>query len=207
MRLAIVEDNKLLSDNLKLLLDGEPDIEIVGRSASAEEALPMIRSTEPEVLLADIGLPGMSGIELIRRLKRELPDLDILAHTVFESRDTVFAAIKAGASGYVLKGCTPRELVESLHSLHQGGAPMSPKIARAVVRELQDGGNDEEYLLTARERQILRGLESGFTYDELAEELRISPHTVHSHIKNIYEKLHARDRREALTKARKKGII
>lgn len=130
-----------------------------------------------------------------------------MAHTVFDNRDIVFAAIKAGASGYLLKGLSPRELIESLHSLYEGGAPMSPKIARAVIGEFQERRIEEQYLLTPREREILLALENGYTYNEIADDLCISHHTVHSHIKHIYEKLHAKGRQEALISARKKGII
>lgn len=207
MKVFIVEDNPMLLDNLTILLGGEPDIEVAGTATTAESAQPTIRDSPPDVLLVDIGLPGMSGIELITRIKREHPDLDIVAHTVFDSRRTVFDAIKAGASGYLLKGSTPRELVEALHSVHEGGAPMTPRIARAVIRELQDVGADEAYVLTPREIEVIRGLESGFTYQQLADSLSISHHTVHTHIKNVYEKLHAKGRRDALAKARKKGIL
>lgn len=207
MKVFIVEDNPLLLDNLTILLGGEPDIEVAGTATSAETAQPRISETSPDVLLVDIGLPGMSGIELIARIKRAHPDLDIIAHTIFDSRQTVFEAIKAGASGYLLKGSTPRELVEALHSVHAGGAPMTPRIARAVIRELQDSCAEEAYILTPREVEILRGLESGFTYQQLADDLSISHHTVHTHIKNTYEKLHAKGRQDALIKARKKGLL
>ena len=207
MTLVIVEDDRLLLENLTILLGGERRITVAGSFSSAEEALPAIRSVMPDVVLVDIGLPGMSGIDLIRRVKEEQPDVDIMAHTVLDSRETVFAAIKAGASGYLLKGCTPRELIESLHNLNEGGAPMSPRIARAVINEFQGRRIEEQYLLTPREREILIALERGYTYNEIADDLNISHHTVHSHIKNTYEKLHARGRQEALVSARKKGII
>jgi len=207
MNLVIVEDNTLLRENLRLLLEGEQGISVEGTFASAEEALSPIREIGPDVLLVDIGLPGRSGIDLIGDVKKDNPEIEILAHTVFDSRDVVFSALKAGASGYILKGASPREIVEALFSLHQGGAPMSPKIARAVIREFQTSRGKEEELLTAREKEILLGLEQGFTYNEIGTNLHISHHTVHSHIKNIYEKLHAQGRRSALFKAKKKGII
>jgi two-component system NarL family response regulator len=207
MKVSIVEDDVLLRQNLNLLLSGETGISVVSVFASAEEALAGIKRARPEILLADIGLPGMSGIELIRELKDQMPDLEIMAHTVFDDRETVFSAIKAGASGYILKGGTPRELIDALHTLAKGGAPMSPKIARKVIREFQDEGADEQYLLSHRETEIVREVENGLTYKDIALKLSISPHTVHTHIKNIYEKLHAKDRQGALVAARKKGII
>ncbi len=207
MKVSIVEDDVLLRENLKLLLNGEKGISVVSAYASAEEALAGIKRARPEILLADIGLPGMSGIELIRALKEQLPGLEIMAHTVFDDRETVFSAIKAGASGYILKGSTPRELIDALHTLAKGGSPMSPKIARKVIREFQDDGIDEQYFLSHRETGIVKEIENGLTYKDIAAKLNISPHTVHTHIKNIYEKLRAKDRQGALIAARKKGII
>ena len=207
MKVSIVEDDVLLRQNLKLLLSGERGISVVSVYGSAEEALSGIKRTRPEILLADIGLPGMSGIELIRELKEQMPGLEIMAHTVFDDRETVFSAIKAGASGYILKGSTPRELIDALHTLAKGGSPMSPKIARKVIREFQDEGVDDQYLLSHRETEIVKEIENGLTYKDIAAKFSISPHTVHTHIKNIYEKLHAKDRQGALVAARKKGII
>ena len=207
MKVSIVEDDVLLRQNLKLLLSGETGISVVSVYGSAEEALAGIKRTHPEILLTDIGLPGMSGVELIRLLKEQMPELEIMANTVFDDRETVFSAIKAGASGYILKGSTPRELIDALHTLAKGGSPMSPKIARKVIREFQDEGIDEQYLLSHRETEIVKEIENGLTYKDIATKLGISPHTVHTHIKNIYEKLHAKDRQGALVAARKKGII
>jgi two-component system NarL family response regulator len=207
MKVSIVEDDVLLRQNLNLLLSGETGISVVSVYSSAEEALAGIKRARPDILLADIGLPGMSGIELIRELKEQMPDLEIMAHTVFDDRETVFSAIKAGASGYILKGSTPRELIDALHTLAKGGSPMSPKIARKVIREFQTEGVDEQYLLSHRETEIVKEIENGLTYKDIATTLGISPHTVHTHIKNIYEKLHAKDRQGALVAARKKGII
>jgi two-component system NarL family response regulator len=203
----IVEDNPLLRDNLRILLSGEPSVEHVTAFESAEEALAEMRDAGPDILLSDIELPGMSGVELIRRVKLSYPDMDIMAFTIYEDRDTVFAAIKAGASGYILKGSSPRELLEALLSLSQGGAPMSPKIARKVIREFQSVTGDDESPLSHREVEILKSIDHGLSYKEIADRFCISPHTVHTHIKNIYEKLQAKGRQEAISKARKKGLI
>jgi two-component system NarL family response regulator len=207
MRLVIVEDDPILLESLKLLLSGESGITVAGGFSSAEEALRSLKKVSPDVMLADLGLPGMSGIELIKRAKEEMPRIEIMAHTVFEDRENVFSAIKAGASGYILKGSTPREIVEAIHEINKGGAPMSPKIARKVIHEFQDEAVGELYILSLRERDIVKCIEQGLTYKEISLRLGISSHTVHTHIKNIYEKLQAKDRGEALIKARKTGII
>ena len=140
MNICIVEDNLALLENLRILLNGEPGFVVTGVHSSAESALATMPWKDGELLLVDIDLPGLSGVDLIRKVHPQLPHMQILVYTISENRDVVFAALKAGAMGYLLKGCPPRELVESLRSLYQGGAPMSPKIARKVIRELQTPG-------------------------------------------------------------------
>ncbi len=206
--LFLVEDHTLTRESLSVLFRGEPHVELIGVAGSAEEALAMLRQRQPDIALLDLGLPGKSGIDLTRDIKRRWPEVEVMAHTVFEDRRTVLDVIRAGAASYMLKGSTPRELLEALNDLRAGGAPMSPKIARSVIRELQgDEAVEEAYLLTSREKEVLRGIERGLSYKELAAELNISRHTVHSHIKKIYERLHARDKRDALSKARRKGLL
>ncbi len=208
MKLVIVEDDPILLESLKLLLAGETGISVTGAYNSAESALRSLKKAAPEVMLVDLGLPGMSGPELIKRVKDSMPGMEIMAHTVFEDRENVFSAIKAGASGYILKGSSPREIVEAIHEIHRGGAPMSPKIARKVIHEFQDENAEEQsFLLSPREKDIVKCIEQGLTYKEISQRLAISSHTVHTHIKNIYEKLQAKDRGEALVKARRTGII
>jgi len=208
MKICIVEDNKPLLENLRLLLEGEPGFSVAGVYASAEEALRALPWDGAEILLADIDLPGLSGVDLIRQVHQTNPAIQALVYTLSEERDTVFAAIKAGAMGYLLKGCPPRELIEALRSLYQGGAPMSPKIARKVIGEMQNPGKRPEAdLLSAREKDILSGIALGRSYKDLSQALNISPHTVHTHIKKIYEKLQAFSRSDALQKARDLGVI
>ncbi len=207
MKLAIVEDDPLLRDNLKILLGGEPGITVDGVYANGDDALKAMRKSLPEVVLCDLGLPGMSGIEFIKKIKAEAPRVEIMAHTVFDDRENVFSALKAGASGYLLKGCSPRDIIEAIYELYKGGSPMSPKIARKVIREFQDVDVAEQFILSQREQSILKCIELGMTYKEIGADLDISSHTVHSHIKRIYEKLHSKDRTEALANARKGGFI
>ncbi len=206
MRLVIVEDDPLLLESLKMLLGGETGIMVSGAFRSAEEALSALKQSAPEVMLADLGLPGMSGIELIRKVKEDMPGIEIMAHTVFEDRENVFSAIKAGASGYILKGSSPREIIEAIYDLNKGGAPMSPKIARKVIHEFQDEALGE-FVMTLREKEIVKCIEEGLTYKEISRRLGISHHTVHTHIKRIYEKLQAKNRSEVLSRARKTGVI
>jgi len=207
LRLLVVEDDPLLRENLALLLGGEPGINVVAACASAEEALQRLPAAAADVLLSDLGLPGLGGVDLIRRAKALQPALEIVVLTVSEDRDAVFAALKAGASGYLVKGATPRELVEAIAELRAGGAPMSPKIARLVIRDFQDAGAADEGLLTPKEKSVLAAIAEGLSYKQIAAGQHISPHTVHSHVKRVYEKLHATDKRDALVKARRKGLL
>jgi len=208
MRLCIVEDNQPLLANLQLLLGGEPGCTVVGAYTSAEEALAADPWARCDLLLVDIDLPGVSGVELIREVHRRYPELQALVHTISEDRDVVFAAIKAGAMGYLLKGGSPRELIESLRSLHAGGAPMSPRIARKFLLELQAPAVASDPAgLTPREIDVLKSIAQGMSYKEIADAIGRSPHTVHAHIKAAYEKLQAADRAAALRKARSLGLI
>lgn len=210
MNICIVEDNPMLLENLRLLLQGEQDITSVGAYTSAEEAIENEQWAKIDILLSDIALPGISGVDLITHIKADYPDINCMAYTIHENSETVFAAIKAGACGYLLKGSSPRELIESLRELYDGGAPMSPKIARKVILEMQatnSDGIETENLLTNREQEILRLIEKGLSYKEVASDLFISPHTVHTHIKKIYEKVKAGNRDEVVRKARRMGWI
>lgn len=207
MRLAIVEDNPLTLEALRHILLRDPDISVVDGYGSAEEALKNLASSPPDILLVDLGLPGMQGIELIERIKELYPAIEMMVHTIFDDSPTVFAAIKAGASGFILKDATAEELIESLRNLKQGGAPLSPRIARKVIHEFQSSSAVHDNLLSPREDKIIRYIEQGLSYNQVAERLGISYHTVHSHIKKAYEKLQACGRREALEHARAMGIL
>jgi two-component system NarL family response regulator len=200
MKLAIVEDRIDLLEYLRLLLNGEEGITVVGAYGSAEEALRGLRERKADLVLADLGLPGMDGVEMIERIKAEMPEIEVMVYSVFEDWENVFRALKAGASGYILKGTTPRELVEAIGNLYEGSAPMSPRIAGMVLVELRTRGpgeRDESGGLSGREIEILEGLGRDRTHREIAADLGITPRTVRTHIKNIYNKLHAKGRTEA----------
>lgn len=207
MDIFIVEDDKKLLGSLTILLSGEPKIKVSGAFGTGEEALDALKTRRPDVMLIDLGLPGISGVDLIGMAKAQYPDVECMALTVFDDKNTIFSAIRAGATGYILKGATPRQLIEALHTIHDGGAPMSPKIARAVVFQFQSATVQSANSLTNREIEVLQLLGKGQTYQQVAGQLNISFHTVHSHIKQIYEKLQAKGRQDALVKARKKGFM
>ncbi len=206
MNIIFVEDHDLTRANIELLLKGEPSITRINAFACSEDAIEQADWETADILLTDINLPKMSGVELIEWTKINHPSVTCMAHTVFDNRDTVFSAIQAGACGYLLKGTSPRELIESLEDIYNGGSPMSPHIARKIIHHLQEHSSTEN-LLTPREQDVLRQLEKGLSYKEAASELNISPHTVHSYIKTAYEKVQASSRQELLHKARRLGWL
>ena len=200
--IAIVEDDRSLRSSLELLIAGDPAWRLTGAYASAEAALPALLREAPEMVLMDINLPGMSGIECVLRLKERQPEVLVLMVTVYETGDQVFAALSAGASGYLLKRDVPVRLISFLQEILAGGAPMSSHIALQVVRFFHQQGKAKKDTeeLTPRERQILEQLAQGALYKEIASDLKIGVETVNTHIRNIYSKLHVRSRTEAVIK-------
>ncbi len=202
----IIEDDAVLRGELAHAIERAEGMVLAAALGTGQQALAF--RGEADVALVDLGLPDMPGSEVIRALRAERPSLDVLVHTVHADRSSVLEAIVAGASSYVLKGVPAGQLVAAIRELRAGGAPMSPKIARDVVAAFrQQGTVADKYALSAREKDVLRGLEDGLSYKEVASELHLSTHTVHSHIKRIYEKLHASSKSEALAKARLRGML
>ncbi|MCA0239051.1 MAG: response regulator transcription factor [Bacteroidetes bacterium] len=204
IRVTIVEDDADIRQSFETIIGSVPEFECLPSYDNAEAALTGIVAVQPDVVIMDIHLPGMSGIDAVRILKEQLPALQITMCTVYEDDEHIFNALKAGANGYLLKRTSPEKLLEALHDLHQGGSPMNSEIARRVVASFQKKPEPvpELAVLTAREKEILDLLAKGYLYKEIAAELFISIETVKRHIHNIYEKLHVQTRTEALNKMR-----
>lgn len=209
IRIAVVEDQTRTREGLAALIGGTAGYRVTGAYGSMEEALPRLQAEPPDILLADIGLPGMSGIEGVRRLKARHPQLQILMLTVFADNEHVFEAICGGASGYLLKDTPPHKLLEALDELQRGGAPMSPEIARKVVRTFQEVAppRDVEQALGPREREVLGLLAEGHSYKTAAKSLDLSIDTVRFHIRGIYAKLHVHSKSEAVLAALRRGLL
>ena len=199
---SIVEDNEQLRSTLVRVINRAEGFKCVSNYGSAEAALVGLPSDKPEVVLMDINLPGMNGVECVRQLKqRAIPTL-VLMLTVYEDTENIFNALAAGASGYLLKRTKSAELIEAIREVHTGGSPMTTHIARKVIQSFQRSGpsSSPSENLSQREQEVLECLSQGFLYKEIAEKLGISYETVHTDIRRIYEKLQVRTRTEAVAK-------
>jgi DNA-binding NarL/FixJ family response regulator len=199
---SIVEDNEQLRSTLVRVINRAEGFKCVSNYGSAEAALEGLPSDKPEVVLMDINLPGMNGVECVRQLKqRAVPTLVVML-TVYEDTENIFNALAAGASGYLLKRTKSAELIEAIREVHSGGSPMTTHIARKVIQSFQRSGPSASPSenLSQREQEVLECLSQGFLYKEIAEKLGISYETVHTYIRRIYEKLQVRTRTEAVAK-------
>jgi DNA-binding NarL/FixJ family response regulator len=202
IRVSIVEDDSRIREGIVGILNGVAEFRCLKAYGSGEEALAAIPGEKPDVVLMDIKLPNMSGIECVARLKEKVPGLPIVMLTVFEDAEKIFKALEAGACGYLVKRTSSHDLLGALREVHCGGAPMTGRIARMVVQSFQRMGTSKKETenLTAREREILELLAKGDLCKEIADKLNLSLRTVHTHLKNIYEKLHVRSRTQAVLK-------
>src|SRR5215471_16991069 len=209
IRVAIIEDQRDIREGLAAMLNFTQGFECIGYYRSMEEALDRIGAAVPDVALVDIGLPGMNGIEGIRLLKERYPEMLLLTLTVHDDDERIFDALCAGASGYLLKTTQPARLVESVKEAAQGGAPMSPEVARRVIKLFREIRPPEraEYDLTPHELRILRLLVEGHNYKTAAVKLGVAPTTINFHLQNIYQKLQVHSKTEAVAKALRNRLI
>jgi DNA-binding NarL/FixJ family response regulator len=201
---AIVEDDQQLRQQLVEILGTAPDIKCVGAFATGEEAVKRIPALNPDVVLMDIMLPGMSGIHCVSHLKRYNPALQIVMVTVYKDSERIFKALKAGADGYLVKSSPPRQILEAVRDVDTGGAPISSHIARRVVEHfhLLTAEQMEDENLSPREHQVLTLLASGYIYKEIGDQLGIGVTTIRTYVQNICKKMHVRNRLEAVAKHR-----
>src|ERR1041385_2645586 len=199
---SIVEDDPKVRASLARLIDSSPGFKCLSQHPHAESALQELPRFNPQVALMDINLPGLSGVECVRRLKPLLPTAQIIMLTVYQNTEHIFKALEAGATGYLLKQTPPGELLAAIRDVHAGGSPMSSHIARKIVQSFQKPlpATQPQESLSPREAQVLELLSRGFLYKEIGETLGLSYATVHTHIRHIYEKLHVRSRTEAVAR-------
>lgn len=215
-RVVVVEDDAETRERLRASIAGSGFLEVAGEYGTGREALAALAAAAPDVLLVDIGLPDMSGLELVRFVAARRPECEILVISIFGDETNVVAALEAGAGGYLLKGAAERDITIDIRDILSGGSPLSPIIARQVLKRMQGSRRDErpvtaasaaETALTPREREILNAIARGFSYAETGEILKVSLATVHTHLKSIYRKLAVHSKTEAVFEANRLGLI
>jgi NarL family two-component system response regulator LiaR len=216
IRVLLVDDHAIVRDGIRSLLATEPDIEVVGEAGDGREALAQAERLRPDVLLMDLVMPGLDGLEAIRHIVAGQPETRILVLTSFATDDKVFPAIKAGAMGYLLKDCDAEELVRAIHQVHRGQSSLHPRIARLVLQEVagnrpapapvQPGRSPAVEPLTARELEVLKWVARGKSNREIADELVLAEGTVRTHVSNILSKLHLASRTQATLYALREGL-
>ena len=198
---SIVEDIADVRNGLAGIIQMSDGFTVLHSFASAEEALPVLILSPPDIVIMDINLPGMNGIECIRQARMKNPRVQFMMFTIYENSDTVFEALEAGATGYLLKNSSPARIVESLKELYEGGSPMNAAIAKKLVMRFQKQASSlDEYHLTPKEHEVLQLMSKGLLYKEIAAELNNTVNTIKQHIRHIYEKLHVQNKAEAINK-------
>ena len=211
IRIVLVDDHEVVRQGLRMLLENEVDLDIIGEADTASDAIMLAAQLKPDVVLMDIGLPDMTGIEATREVKRISPETSVIALTIFEDEEYFFKMLDAGANGYVPKRAAPEELITAIHVAYQGDVYLYPSMAKILVKDFLGGGQkrDKDYLngLTSREQEVLVQLAEGESNAEIGDTLNISPKTVARHRENIMAKLNLHSRTELVKYALRKGII
>lgn len=202
LRVAIVEDNREVRQSMEILLNGTPGFRCVATAGKGGEAIATFPVARPDIILMDIRMPGMTGIECVRKYKQLVPQQKILMLTTYEEEDYLFQSLQAGAIGYILKRTPPVQIIEHIRQAHEGASPLSGKMARKLVQYFQQTQpvSNETEKLSERERETLGALADGLRNKEIADRLHVSESTVRTHLRNIYEKLHVQSRSEAVAK-------
>jgi DNA-binding NarL/FixJ family response regulator len=210
IRVTIFDDNRSLREGLQALIGGSNGFVCAGAFANCNNLLKNVTETKPDVILMDIEMPGTSGIEGVKIIKEQFPEMKILMETVFDDDDKIFSSICAGAEGYILKHTSPAEIMNAIREIYEGGSPMTPSIANRVLKMVKGKARtraDESFDLTDREKEILSNLVKGMSYKMIADTCFISAETVNAHIKNIYRKLQVHSKGEAVAKAIRGNIV
>ena len=198
---CIVEDLEDIRNGLAAIINMTDGFKVLQTFSNAEDALQQLSLLQPDIVVMDINLPGISGIECIRRVHEKNRSIQFMMFTIYENSDTVFEALEAGATGYILKNSSPAKTIESMQELYQGGSPMNPEIAKKLVLRFQKQTfSQNEYHLTPKEQKILELMSKGYLYKEIANELKNTVNTIKQHIRHIYEKLHVQNKAEAINK-------
>lgn len=208
LRISIFEDNNRYRESLEFIIGAEPGMEITGSFPDTTRLLSRIQQNNPDVVLMDINIPGVSGIEAVKEIKTAFPHIQICMQTVFEDGDKVYASLCAGASGYILKNTAAEKIIQAIKEVAEGGVFFTPSIAQKILAGFQQHTSAAVHVnLSDREREILKLLVDGLSYKMIAERCNVSFHTIHTHIAHIYEKLHVNSKGEAVAKALKNRLV
>ena len=208
MRIAIFEDNQKFRESLEFTIVTTSDMELCGSFEDTTRLLQKIEVLQPDVVLMDINIPGKNGIEAVKEIKDNFPKVNVCMQTVFEDDDKIFASLCNGASGYILKNTPPEKVLQAIREVADGGSFFTPSVAKKVLQNFQQQPQQGEFIqLTEREKEILKLLVDGLSYKMIADKVNLSFHTIHTHLRNIYEKLHVNSKGEAINKAMKNKLV
>lgn len=210
IRVLIADDHTIVRSGIRLLLENEPDIEVVGEALDGAQAVDLIATLRPDLVLMDIAMPVLDGLEATRQIKTSFPEIQILVLTMHRSEEYFFEILKAGASGYLLKGADPSDLVKAIRIVYNGEVFLYPSMAKKLLEEFVNqppAGSEPETHLSPREKEILRLIVDGYSNTEIAEKLVVSPSTIHTHSSNLMAKLGLRNRHELVQYARQQGLL
>jgi DNA-binding NarL/FixJ family response regulator len=208
IRIAIFEDNQKFRESLEFIIVSTQDMELCGSFEDTNRLLQRVEALQPDVVLMDINIPVLNGIEAAALIKEKFPDIHVCMQTVFDEDDKVFASLCAGASGYILKNSPPDKVLQAIREVAEGGAFFTPSIAKKILHNFQQQPQQAEYIqLTEKEKEILKLLVEGLSYKMIADRTGLSVHTIHTHIRHIYEKLHVNSKSEAVSKALKNKLV
>lgn len=208
MRIAIFEDNQKFRESLEFTIVTTSDMELCGSFEDTTRLLQKIEVLQPDVVLMDINIPGKNGIEAVKEIKENFPKVNVCMQTVFEDDDKIFASLCNGASGYILKNTPPEKVLQAIREVADGGSFFTPSVAKKVLQNFQQQPQQGEFIqLTEREKEILKLLVDGLSYKMIADKVNLSFHTIHTHLRNIYEKLHVNSKGEAINKAMKNKLV
>jgi DNA-binding NarL/FixJ family response regulator len=208
LKIAIFEDNQKFRESLEFVIVTSPDMELCGSFEDTNRLKQKIDAMRPDVVLMDINIPGKNGIEAVKEIKDHFPEVNVCMQTVFDDHDKIFASLCNGASGYILKNTSPEKLLQAIREVADGGTFFTPSVAKKVLNNFQHPSHEVEFIqLTVKEKEVLKYLTDGLSYKMIAEKINVSFHTIHAHIRNVYEKLHVNSKGEAINKAIKNKLV
>lgn len=207
MKIAVFEDNQKFRESLEFVIVTSIDMELCGSFEDTTRLKQKIEALRPDVVLMDINIPGKNGIDAVKEIKEHFPEINVCMQTVFDDADKIFASLCNGASGYILKNTAPEKILQAIREVAEGGSFFTPSVAKKVLNNFQQQPQGEFVQLTEKEKEVLKFLVDGLSYKMIADKVQVSFHTIHTHLRNIYQKLHVNSKGEAINKAMKNKLV